>query len=250
MSEGADRVYLSENVHEEIHEYKRSSSSSSDSDKDDPSLCKARKKHLFGRKEPLHALLGGGKSADIILWRNKHLSSAILAGVTLIWLLFEWVGYHLLTFICHSLILFLAALFLWSNAASFLNRNPPEFPEIILSEELFLTIAHAVKYQINEAFASFHFFASGKDLKTFVMVIGSLWILSIISSWFSFLTLFYIVFVATNVAPALYEKYEDDVDSAAEKAMFLIKSQYSALSKYILQKIPGGYSFSNNKKEC
>lgn len=61
-------------------------------------------------------------AADIILWRNKQMSGSILAGVTVIWLLFEWMGYHLLTFICHSLIFLLAVSFIWSNAASFVNR--------------------------------------------------------------------------------------------------------------------------------
>ncbi|PKU63572.1 Reticulon-like protein B6 [Dendrobium catenatum] len=99
--------------------------------------------------------------------------------------------------------LFLAALFLWSNAASFLDRNPPKFLEVILSEELFLTVAQAVRFQINDAYATFRFVASGKDLKTFLMAIGGLWIFSIISNWFSFLTLFYIVFTIICSLPAL-----------------------------------------------
>jgi len=61
-------------------------------------------------------------AADIILWRNKQMSGGIVAGVTVVWLLFEWMGYHLLTFICHALILVLGVLFLWSNAASLVNR--------------------------------------------------------------------------------------------------------------------------------
>ena len=61
-------------------------------------------------------------AADIILWRNKQMSGGILAGVTIIWLLFEWMGYHLLTCICHSLIFLLAVSFIWFNAASIVNR--------------------------------------------------------------------------------------------------------------------------------
>ncbi|KAG6486304.1 reticulon-like protein B1 [Zingiber officinale] len=234
-------------VNEMIHEYK-GSSSSSDSDNDKPSSHSSKKKHLFGRKEPVHAFLGGGKSADIFLWRNKQLSGSIIAGITVIWLLFEWIGYHLLTFICHSLILTLATCFLWSNSASFINRSPPKFPEIAIPEDIFLRIVCAVRHEINEAFATFRYVASGKDLKNFLKVIGGLWILSIVGNWFSFLTLLYIVVIFAYTAPVLYEKYEDHVDTAAEKAMVEIKKQYAILDTKVLQKIPGA-PFSIKKQD-
>jgi hypothetical protein len=68
-------------------------------------------------------------AADLVLWRDKHTSGSILAGVTVVWLLFEGIGYHLLTFLCHSLIVFLTVCFVWSNAASFINRS---FPLLLL----------------------------------------------------------------------------------------------------------------------
>jgi len=241
MSEEAgEHPSITERITEKIHEYRGSSSSSSDSDNEKPSSHITLKKRLFGRRDPVHTVLGGGKSADIILWRNKQMSGGILAAVTVIWLLFEWMGYHLLTFICHSLIFLLAVSFIWSNAASFVNRSPPKFPEVILPEDMFLSIAHAVRYQINEAFATFIYVASGKDLKQFLMVIASLWVVSIIGSWFSFLTLFYVVFLITYTAPALYEKYEDQVDTITEKAMVEINKHYAVLNEKVLQKIPRG----------
>ncbi|CAL9119728.1 unnamed protein product, partial [Musa textilis] len=268
-------------INEKIHEY-QGSSSSSDSDDEKASFQNSRKKRLFGRKDTVHAVLGGGKSADIILWRNKQLSGSILAGVTVIWLLFVWMGYHLLTFICHFLILVLAVSFLWSNGASFVNRSPPKFPEVVLPEDLFITIAQSVRYEINEALATFYYVACGKDLKRFLMVIAGLWILSVIGSWFSFLTLFYIeesgfvlnkktygnffqsrliywrgrrpqimfsvaVFLILYIGPVFYENYEDHVDTAAEKAIHAINKQYAVLDAKVLQKIPYG-TFANKKQ--
>jgi hypothetical protein len=61
-------------------------------------------------------------AADLFLWRNKRISGGVLAGATATWLLFEVMGYHLLTLLCHCLILTLAILFLWSNAATFINK--------------------------------------------------------------------------------------------------------------------------------
>ncbi|XP_010931411.1 reticulon-like protein B6 isoform X2 [Elaeis guineensis] len=223
-------------VEETIHEYKGSSSSDSESEK--PPSPGFKKKRLFGRKEPVHTVLGGGKPADIVLWRNKQMSASILAGVTVLWLLFECIGYHFLTFICHSLIFFLVVLFLWSNAASFVNRPPPNFPEVILPEDLFLSIVHSVRHKVNETFAIFRYVASGKDLKKFLMVVTGLWVLSKMGSWFSFLTFFYIVFVLLYSLPALYEKYEDQVDAAAEKAIIQMNKQYAVLDEKLLCKIP------------
>ncbi|CAL9097764.1 unnamed protein product [Musa textilis] len=247
MSEIGEHASMTEWIDEKIHECKGSSSSSSDSENEKPSSHGWRKKHLFGRKASVHAVLGGGKSADIILWRNKQLSGSILAGVTVIWLLFEWIGYHLLTFICHSLIFSLAVCFVWSNAASFVNRSPPKFPEVILPEDVCLTTAHTVRYKINEAFATFRCVASGKDLKKFLRVIGGLGILSMVGSWFSFWTLFYIVFLILYATPVLYEKYEDHVDIAAEKAMVEINKHYAVFDAKVLQKIPRG-PFSDTKQ--
>ncbi|KAJ8476779.1 hypothetical protein OPV22_020506 [Ensete ventricosum] len=233
-------------INEKIHEY-QGSSSSSDSDDEKHSFQNSRKKRLFGRKDTVHSVLGGGKSADIILWRNKQLSGSILAGVTVIWLLFVWMGYHLLTFLCHFLILVLAMSFLWSNGASFVNRSPPKFPEVVLPEDLFITIAQSVRYEINEALATFYYVACGKDLKRFLMVIAGLWILSVIGSWFSFLTLFYIGFLILYTGPVFYENYEDHVDTAAEKAIHAINKQYAVLDAKVLQKIPYG-TFANKKQ--
>lgn len=52
----------------------------------------------------------------------------------------------------------------------FLNRSPPKFPEVILREDQFLSIAHSVHHEVNEAFITFRYIASGNDMKKFLMV--------------------------------------------------------------------------------
>ncbi|ONM28292.1 Reticulon-like protein B4 [Zea mays] len=84
--------------------------------------AKAKVFRLFGREQPIHKALGGGKPADVFLWRNKNISAGVLGGATAIWILFELLGYHLLTFVCHGLIFALGVLFLWSNASSFIHK--------------------------------------------------------------------------------------------------------------------------------
>ncbi|MFS8013992.1 putative aldose 1-/Glucose-6-phosphate 1-epimerase, galactose mutarotase-like domain superfamily [Helianthus anomalus] len=49
---------------------------------------------LFGRQKPVHHILGGGKSADVLMWRNKKILASVLFGATAVWVLFEWLDYN------------------------------------------------------------------------------------------------------------------------------------------------------------
>ncbi|KAJ0962671.1 hypothetical protein J5N97_027793 [Dioscorea zingiberensis] len=140
-------------------------SPSSDSD-DEPYSTHS----LFRRQNSLHSLLGGGKVADILLWRNKHLSGGILAGVTVLWFLFEVVEYHFLTLLCHISISAMLLVFIWSNGAALLDKAPPMIPEIILSERAFREVASAFHTKLSIFISFLCDIASGKDLKLFLMV--------------------------------------------------------------------------------
>ena len=239
MEKIAEKIHGGDSSSDSEDEKKKTTSSSS-------STLKAKVFRLFGREKPVHKVLGGGKPADVFLWRNKKISGGVLGGATALWVLFECVEYHLLTLVCHSLILTLAGLFLWSNASTFINKSPPRIPEVRIPEETVTQIAAALRIEINRAFKVLRDIASGKDLKKFLCVIFGLWILSILGSCCNFLTLVYIGFVLLHTVPVLYEKYEDQVDAFSEKAMIEIKKQYAVFDEKVLSKIPKGPS--KNKK--
>lgn len=204
------------------------------------SAVKAKIYRLFGREKPVHKVFGGGKPADIFLWRDKKVTGGVLGVATAIWVLFELLEYHLLTLVCHILILGLAIVFLWSNASTFINKSPPKIPEVVLPQDIVLGVASAFRTEINTAFALLRDVASGRDLKKFLAVIAGLWIVSILGSCFNSLTLFYISFVLLHTVPVLYEKYEDKVDAFAEKAEAEFKKQYAVFNVKVLSKIPKG----------
>ncbi|RAL51435.1 hypothetical protein DM860_010937 [Cuscuta australis] len=219
------------------------SSSDSDDEKDNQShagAVKARIYRLFGRVRPVHSVIGGGKPADIFLWRDKKVTAGVLGFATAIWVFFELLEYHLLTLVCHVLILALAISFLSSNASIFLKKSPLHIPEVKIPEKIVLDVASALRIEINGALASLRDIASGKDLKKFLGVIGGLFGLSILGSCCNFLTLFYICFVVLHTVPVLYEKYEDEIDTFAEKAMGEIKKQYVVIDAKVRSKIPKG----------
>lgn len=72
--ETGEHPSITERITEKIHEY-RGSSSSSDSDNEKPSH-NTRKKRLFGRRDPVHTVFGGGKCnfyhKKSCLFQNYH----------------------------------------------------------------------------------------------------------------------------------------------------------------------------------
>ncbi|KAK9075366.1 hypothetical protein SSX86_003689 [Deinandra increscens subsp. villosa] len=233
---------LKDKISETFH---KDDSSSSDSDgegkKSSPVADVTNKIYrLFGRERPVHKVLGGGKAADIFLWKDKKVSGGVVGFATLIWVLFELVEYHLLTLVCHTLILALALLFLWSNAAAFINKSAPKFPEVQLPEDIVLGVASAFRIEINRALVVLRNIASGKDLKKFLSVIAGLWVLSILGGYWNFLTLVYTSFILLHTVPYLYDRYEDKVDAFGEKAEAEIKKQYAIFNVKVLSKIPVG----------
>ncbi|XP_022140804.1 reticulon-like protein B1 isoform X1 [Momordica charantia] len=227
------------------------SSSSSDSDDDKPSkldAAKSRVRRLFGREKPVYEVLGGGKHADVFLWRNKKNSAGVLGGATALWILFELLEYQLITLVCHILILFLALIFVWSNANTFINKSSPHIPEIRLNLDCLPEVANQLRIEINRVISTLRDIASGRDLKKFLSAFIGLWVLSVVGSWFNFLTLVYICFVLLHTVPVLYEKYEDQVDPIAEKALIELKKQYAVFDAKVLSKIPKG-PLQQNKKD-
>ncbi|RXI08340.1 hypothetical protein DVH24_022484 [Malus domestica] len=187
-------------------------------------------------------------AADVLLWRNKKISASVLAGATVLWVFFELLEYHLITLVCHLLILSLAVFYLWSNASNFINKSQPQIPRVQIPEKTVLELASALRIELNKGFYVLRDIASGRDLKAFLGVIAVLWILSVVGKWFNFLTLFYIIFVLLHTLPVIYEKYDDQIDAFGEKAWIEIKKQYAVFDAKVLSKIPKG-PVKENKKD-
>ncbi|KAF8043531.1 hypothetical protein BT93_A1755 [Corymbia citriodora subsp. variegata] len=197
-------------------------------------------KRLFGRQKPLHHLFGGGKSADVLLWRNKKISAGVLVGATAIWVLFEWLEYHFLTLVCFALILGMLAQFLWSNASGLFSRSASRPPRLVVPRDLFVNIGKSVGVEVNQALEYLQDVALGGNLKQFLIVVGSLWAAAIIGSLCNFITVLYIGFVAAHTLPVLYEKYENQVDSFGDLVLDQLQHHYRKVDTVFLSRIPKG----------
>jgi len=207
---------------------------------DDEGSISGQAKKLFGGHKSVHHVLGGGKSADVLLWRNKKISSSVLAVATAAWVFFEWLDYHFLTIVSFVLVLGMVVQFGWSSFAGMLNGSPSNVPRLELPEELFANIGAAVGAQVNKFLGSLQDVSCGRDLKQFLMVIAGFIVTAFIGSWFSLITVIYIGFVCAHTLPVFYERYHDQVDEVLYNMLGLIGSQYQKLDKGVLSKIPKG----------
>uniref|UniRef100_A0A1D1ZFK5 Reticulon-like protein n=1 Tax=Anthurium amnicola TaxID=1678845 RepID=A0A1D1ZFK5_9ARAE len=204
---------------------------------------------LFGRQRPLHALVGGGRVADVVLWRDKRVSGGILVGVTAAWLLFEVAEYNLLTLLSHVSIAGMLVAFIWTNGAALFGRAPPAIPEEMVSRGVFTEAAVALHDELSQFLSFLHRIARGEDLKLFLLTVAALWVISVIGGCCSTLNLLYIGFLCILTLPFLYEKYEDEVDQLATERSRDLQKLYRRLDTELLSRIPRGPGAPHKEKK-
>ncbi|XP_006656127.1 reticulon-like protein B2 [Oryza brachyantha] len=207
-----------------------------------PAMATSRGFRLLGEDTSVHKALGGGKTADVLLWKDKKTSAVVIGGATVIWILFEVLDYHLLTLLSHVMIGALAILFLWSKATTFIKKSPPDIPVVQIPEDVAVNVSRALRNDINRALHLFREIALGHDLKKFLGVIVALWVLSEVGSCCDFLTLIYVAVLMLHTVPILYDKYQDKVDHFAGRAHSEACKHYEVLDAKVLSKIPRGPS--------
>lgn len=196
---------------------------------------------LFNRQKSVHEILGGGIVADVMLWRRRNASVGILVGAAVAWILFEKSGYTLLSLLANVLLLLVTILFVWATAAALISRPPPPLPELELSEDMVNGTAASIRSRINFLLMVAHDIALGKDPKLFLKVAVCLWLISTIGGWFDFLTLGYTSLVIFLTIPALYEKYEDQVDRYADIAYNEFRKLFTQFNVHVISKMPKNF---------
>ncbi|CAL4977704.1 unnamed protein product [Urochloa decumbens] len=195
---------------------------------------------LFGRERTLHAALGGRRAADIILWRDKRASAAILGAATAAWGLFEVAEFHFLTLVCYAAMIGMLVFFIWTNASSFFNLPAPRIPETLLSERATRQAIQDGHRRLSRAVETLYDIACGRDIKMFILTVVSLYIASVIADCFSSLTLLYLVVLGTMTLPALYERYESEVDHLVARGVHDLRTHFADMDSGVLRKIPRG----------
>ncbi|XP_052184733.1 reticulon-like protein B16 isoform X1 [Diospyros lotus] len=193
---------------------------------------------LFGRQTTIHQMMGGGKAADVVLWKRWHISCGIIVVATVAWLIFEWSGLSFLSICSDVLLILIVLLFLWANYAAFRNKQLQTLPELVLSEEMVNNAAASFRVKINYALLMAHDITLGKDFRLFFKVVICLWLLSLIGSLISFFTLAYIGIILFITIPALYNRHEAHVDRFAGLIHQKFSNQYKIVDENVIRRIP------------
>ncbi|XP_077236923.1 reticulon-like protein B16 isoform X2 [Tasmannia lanceolata] len=147
---------------------------------------------LFDRQRSMRQIMGGGKAADVILWKQGRISFGIIIVATIAWLIFERSGLSFLTVSSDILLILIVTQFVRANSAVLLNKQLKPLPELVLSEEMVNNAAASFRVKINYMLLMAHDITLGKDFRLFFKVVVCLWLFSVIGSFFSFFTLAYI----------------------------------------------------------
>ncbi|XP_022023328.1 reticulon-like protein B9 [Helianthus annuus] len=190
---------------------------------------------LFGRERPIHEILGSGKVADILLWRNKAISGAHFIGMMGIWFLFEVAEYNLVTFFCHVTITTMLVVFIWSNGARAFNWTPPNIPVIQLEESM---LYKDLCEKVNFFMLTLINIACGNDIIHFCLTLLAIELLAMIGNYVSTPNLLFIVLVCMGTHPHLYEKHEAKVESLVDLINQKVFEIYKTLNENIISKIP------------
>ncbi|XVF24328.1 hypothetical protein REPUB_Repub13aG0118300 [Reevesia pubescens] len=224
---------------------------------------------LFGRQGSLHQFLGGGKVADILLWKRWHVSFGVIIVATVAWFIFERPGLPFLSICSDVLLILIVLLFVHANYAAYTNRQLQTLPELVLSEEMVNNAAASFRVKINNVLLMAHDITLGKDFRHFFKIslnqlsrfpswhielhavcIGSwvvicLWLLSAIGSYCSFFTVAYIGTLLSVTVPASYSKFEEHVDKYCGIIHQKFSQHYKIVDESVINRIP--WSLSKDK---
>ncbi|CAA6654631.1 unnamed protein product [Spirodela intermedia] len=181
---------------------------------------------LFNRQRSIRQIMGSGKAADLVLWKHRRFSFGVIAVVTAAWLLVERSG---LSFLSIS-----------SDVLLILILQP--LPELVLSEEMVNNTASSFRVKVNSMLLIAHDITLGKDFRIFFKVVACLWLLSVVGSLFSFLTLAYIGAIVSITVPALYNRYEEGVDRCAGLVHQKFSMHYKVVDENIIKRLPKSFS--------
>ncbi|KAL3614249.1 hypothetical protein CASFOL_042323 [Castilleja foliolosa] len=115
---------------------------------------------------------------------------------------------------------------------------PPPLPSLELSEEIVVKAADEMRVWVNYALSIAHDIAIGGNLRLFGQLAISLWVISIIGSFFNFLTLVYIGVLLCLSLPVLYDKNQDMIDEKLNAACKVAQIQFHIIEEKLQHYIP------------
>uniref|UniRef100_A0ACD5WZH4 Uncharacterized protein n=1 Tax=Avena sativa TaxID=4498 RepID=A0ACD5WZH4_AVESA len=191
-----------------------------------------------GYRLSVHQIVGGGKAADIILWKCRRATAGVIFGATIAWWLFEKSELSFLTICCDVLLILIVVQFIWVKIS---GLTPRPLPELVLSEEMVSNAAASFRVKVNNMLMIAHDITLGKDFRLFFQVVSVLWLLSVIGNFYSSVTLAYIGTIALVTVPALYHRHQEHVDRYAGMVHRNFSRHYKIVDENVISRLPRSF---------
>ncbi|KAJ0906243.1 hypothetical protein HanPSC8_Chr07g0303291 [Helianthus annuus] len=154
------------------------------------------------------------KSADVLLWKRR-----------------VFIGHHCR---CNGRL----AIFERSGL-SFLTITDSTLPELSCLKRWSTMPLHRFRIKVNYLLLMAHDITLARTSGSFSwFVVGFLWLLSVLGSVISFFTLAYIGTILSVTLPALYNKYEEQVDRCAGTIQRSFSRHYKIVDENVMNRIP------------
>ncbi|XP_027119612.1 3beta-hydroxysteroid-dehydrogenase/decarboxylase isoform X1 [Coffea arabica] len=170
----------------------------------------------FAEQSKANKLLGNGKAADILLWRDEKKSFTCFLSLVLFYYWFFLCGRTFISSLSKLLLLIIVSLSLYGRLPSTVSgvtvpRVPSSYFEI--SEASMRNTFSAIGYMWNSGCHLVESLAQGEDWNAFIMIVALLYSFKLIASHSLILATGIALILAFNVF-FIYEQYEEEIDGA------------------------------------
>ncbi|KAF8060314.1 RTNLB4 [Scenedesmus sp. PABB004] len=160
---------------------------------------------------------------DLLLWHSVPKSGAVLGGATALYLLLEWSGVPLLTWLSNLGLIAVLGCVLWAVAARFTGSTGPadHLPAVLrtgVDEATARALADKAARGANVALSLLGRVLSGSDLPLAGKAFAALWVAGWVGRIITPVGLLYAVVLGAFSLPKVYEMRKDEIDGAARAA--------------------------------
>eukprot|EP00252_Welwitschia_mirabilis_P022386 TRINITY_DN6041_c0_g1_i1.p1 TRINITY_DN6041_c0_g1~~TRINITY_DN6041_c0_g1_i1.p1 ORF type:complete len:588 (+),score=48.61 TRINITY_DN6041_c0_g1_i1:84-1847(+) len=193
-------------------------------------------KRQMDKSSKVYRLLGGGRVADILLWRDDRKTFAIAMVVAFIIYYFYLSGYRFFYAAARLLLMVISALLIYGCLPSpilglKIKSVPPSYFEI--SEESLQIPLQCLRLAWNSGVTVLRSLARGNDWELFLKAVLLLYVLKCIGS-ISFPTLVVTGYIFFFTFFCIYEQKEEEIDFLGKAAIGML----SCIKKLLIGKLP------------